>query len=180
MKNGFSMKVLLVVFAMMLAVTPGCYGPFTLTKSLHEWNDDVGDGNKWVSELVFLGLIILPVYGIATLGDAIIFNSIEFWTGDNPLDGDAKVIDEGDTRIVMERVGDVSERRVVVQVFEADRLVEEATLVTTEDGRTLKYDANGVFVSTAEVSGDGELVIVDADGEERIVTRESIDRALER
>ena len=63
----------------------GCYGPFNLTRQLHRWNGQVGD--KYVNELVFLALTILPlpVYGVAVLGDMIIFNSIEFWTGRNPV-----------------------------------------------------------------------------------------------
>ena len=62
----------------------GCTGPFKLTKGVHKWQ--TGFENKWVDEAAFLGCIILPVYGLATLGDAIIFNSVEFWTGENPMD----------------------------------------------------------------------------------------------
>lgn len=62
----------------------GCTGPFALTKKLHKWQ--TGFDDKWVDEVAFLGCIILPVYGLATLGDALIFNSVEFWTGDNPMD----------------------------------------------------------------------------------------------
>lgn len=62
----------------------GCYGPFNLTKRLYLWNGDVGD--KWENELVFLLFTILPVYGTVVSADAIIFNSIQFWTGENPVD----------------------------------------------------------------------------------------------
>ena len=68
----------------LLIASSGCYGPFNLTKQVHHWNGDVGD--KWVSEVVFIVLVIVPVYSFAMLGDAIIFNSIEFWGGDNPID----------------------------------------------------------------------------------------------
>jgi hypothetical protein len=34
---------------------------------------------------VFLGLCIIPVYGVAVFIDAIILNLIEFWTGTNPV-----------------------------------------------------------------------------------------------
>lgn len=61
----------------------GCYGPFNLTRQLHTWNGQLGD--KYVNELVFLGLAILPVYAGAVIGDAVLFNSIEFWTGRNPV-----------------------------------------------------------------------------------------------
>ncbi len=42
-------------------------------------------GNKFVKELVFLGLVILPVYEISILVDAFILNTLEFWTGSNPM-----------------------------------------------------------------------------------------------
>jgi hypothetical protein len=62
----------------------GCTGPFVLTKNLHKWQTSFED--KWVDEVAFLGCVILPVYGLATLADGLIFNSVEFWTGENPMD----------------------------------------------------------------------------------------------
>ena len=62
----------------------GCYGPFNLTRRLYQWNSQVGD--KWEKELVFLLLVALPVYELTALGDAIVFNSMEFWTGRNPVE----------------------------------------------------------------------------------------------
>lgn len=61
----------------------GCTGPFQLTKNLHKWQ--TSNDEKWVDEAVFLCCVILPVYGLCTLGDALIFNSIEFWSGENPI-----------------------------------------------------------------------------------------------
>jgi len=65
------------------SLSSGCYGPFNLTRNLHHWNGSIE--NKWGREGVFLVLAIIPVYGICMLGDAIIFNSIEFWGGENPI-----------------------------------------------------------------------------------------------
>ena len=69
-----------------LAAT-GCLGPFNLTDQLHHWNSNVCDpnttGGKWCNEGIFLVCNIIPVYGVCILGDAIIFNSVEFWTGKN-------------------------------------------------------------------------------------------------
>jgi len=64
-------------------LTVSCYGPFNATRRVHEWNGEVG--NTWVNEGVFLAFVILPVYGFASLGDALIFNTIEFWGGENPV-----------------------------------------------------------------------------------------------
>ena len=96
----------------------GCYGPFLLTKKVHAWNGQVSD-NKWVVEGVFLVCAWLPVYGIATLADALLFNSLEFWTGNNPMqktdavDVPTRRIVRGDTEMVLSRAGD----EMVVQQF---------------------------------------------------------------
>lgn len=61
----------------------GCFGEFSLTRKVYEFNQNVG--GKFVNELVFLAFCIIPVYEAATFVDAVILNSIEFWTGSNPL-----------------------------------------------------------------------------------------------
>lgn len=81
MKNTV-IKVLAV--ALIVAAMSSCYGPFRLTSKLHDWNGQVSQ-KKFVNELVFLGLCILPAYEICVLGDGLIFNSIEFWGGNNPI-----------------------------------------------------------------------------------------------
>ena len=65
------------------SMTTSCTGPFNLTRNVHHWNTSIE--NKWGEEGMFLVFVILPVYGICMLGDAIIFNSIEFWGGENPI-----------------------------------------------------------------------------------------------
>lgn len=71
-----------------------CMGSFQLTNKLYDWNStDVG--GKWGSELVFVALIIIPVYEVALLADGIILNSIEFWSGKNPMtmkDGEKETV----------------------------------------------------------------------------------------
>lgn len=61
-----------------------CIGSFALFNGLNGWVR--GLSNKWINWLVFLVLwILLPVYGIALLVDVLVINSIEFWTGSNPV-----------------------------------------------------------------------------------------------
>ena len=50
---------------------------------MKEWNQ--GIGNKFVNELVFIALNIVPVYGVAYFADVVVLNTIEFWTGSNPV-----------------------------------------------------------------------------------------------
>lgn len=60
-----------------------CIGSFSLTNRLMSWNKTIG--NKFVNELVFLAFWILPVYEVSGLADILVINSIEFWSGDNPM-----------------------------------------------------------------------------------------------
>ena len=60
-----------------------CIGSFQLFNNLREWNQGIGD--KFVNELVFLAFNIIPIYGVAYVADVLVLNSIEFWTGNNPV-----------------------------------------------------------------------------------------------
>jgi hypothetical protein len=64
--------------------TTGCYGKFAAFNALREWNGKFTD-DKFINWLVFLVLNIIPVYGIFFMGDALVINSVEFWTGSNPV-----------------------------------------------------------------------------------------------
>ena len=80
MKKTILKLMVLVLFATSLQ---GCYGKFALTRKLYTMNGQVGDkflrsGLTWV-------LLILPVYGIAGLADFVVLNTMEFWSGTNPV-----------------------------------------------------------------------------------------------
>ncbi len=78
------MKRFVAMFLSMciLALT-GCYGKFNLTRKVYEINGSVKD--KFLRSAVTWAFIIIPVYGIAALLDFIVFNTVEFWTGSNPM-----------------------------------------------------------------------------------------------
>jgi hypothetical protein len=85
-----SLKAATFAAVLMLgSLTPGCYGPFNATRNLWKWNGSIE--GKWGQEGVFLLCSIIPVYGLFMLGDALIFNSIQFWGGDNPIELTADV-----------------------------------------------------------------------------------------
>lgn len=60
-----------------------CVGSFGLFNRIASWNQSIG--TKFVNEIVFLALNIVPVYGVAYVADALVINSIEFWSGSNPM-----------------------------------------------------------------------------------------------
>jgi hypothetical protein len=63
---------------------PSCLGPDNAYNSVKNWNATVSD-QDWVNEGVFLVLTIIPVYGVCLFGDILIFNTIDYWTGDNAI-----------------------------------------------------------------------------------------------
>ncbi|MEZ6015255.1 MAG: DUF3332 family protein [Planctomycetota bacterium] len=69
--------------ALLLGAT-SCLGPNNATNSLRNWNATVTDMD-WADELLFLGMNIVPVYGIAMFADVVVLNTIDYWTGENPV-----------------------------------------------------------------------------------------------
>lgn len=141
----------------------GCYGPFLLTKKVHEWNGQVSD-NRWIVEVVFLVCAWLPVYGIATLADAVLFNSLEFWTGNNPMattaDAGTRRIVRGDTEMVLTRSGD----EMVVQQFQAGAPGPTLRLQRTANG-TIAMNQDGAVLFSAQTMADGSVLVQDAGGQ---------------
>jgi hypothetical protein len=76
------MKKLVVLLMIAIFAATGCTGTFKLTRTVYKIHRDQ---EKWVDEALFQVFVIVPVYGLATFADAILFNTIEFWTGKNPL-----------------------------------------------------------------------------------------------
>jgi len=89
-KNWISAGML-VVF---MGVLSGCYGQYALVHLLYKSNGTIE--NKWARSGVNALLIIFPVYAIAGLGDVIIFNTIEFWSGKNPITNSPSVAGKAD------------------------------------------------------------------------------------
>lgn len=89
MKKTLKLSALVLATAILCS---SCIGSFQLTNKLKDYND--GIGSKWVNELVFVAFCIVPVYEISLLVDAVVLNSIEFWTGDKALAqvGEKKVV----------------------------------------------------------------------------------------
>ena len=77
-------RVVALCLAVLFSVSAfGCYGKFQLTRKIYTWNGTLG--NKWVNSIVMWALMIIPVYEIGSAVDFLILNTIEFWTGNNPM-----------------------------------------------------------------------------------------------
>ena len=65
-------------------LSTSCLGSFSAFNSLRDWNDGLTN-NKFMDNLVFWALNIVPVYSLFFVGDVLFFNLLEFWTGSNPI-----------------------------------------------------------------------------------------------
>ena len=83
-------RTLTVATAILAAtmLTSSCIGKFALFNGLLSWNQKA-TGNKFLNELIFI--VISPAYAVCTVADALVLNTVEFWSGSNPIGKAGKV-----------------------------------------------------------------------------------------
>jgi hypothetical protein len=116
-----------------------------------------------------LVLAWVPVYGLAILGDAIVFNSIEFWTGNNPIVSSqvpvtsTKRIARKDAEAVLTHVSSAEGEQLIIEQFQHGQ--PAGTLRLERQGElTMATDAEGRLLYTAQTFADGRVVVRDAQG----------------
>lgn len=77
-------KTLKTVVCLMVGVClmSSCIGSFGLFNKMLSWNKNATN-SKFLNELIFL--VISPVYVICGTADVLVLNTIEFWSGSNPV-----------------------------------------------------------------------------------------------
>lgn len=135
----------IIVIIGLLAMAPGCYGSFSLVTKVYKWNGTLG--NKWVNEVAFIALNIVPVYSVASFIDAVILNSIEFWTGKNPMNASIDLPEQGASLAANE---DGS-----VRLTSKDGLT--LTIIPTTDGAEVR-DADGQLLARSVRTADGVTI----------------------
>jgi len=131
--SRFGKGIALVLVPAVGALSAGCCGNFQLTRKVYDMNRSIDE--KYVRSATTWIFVILPVYGFAALADLIVFNVIEFWTGENPAgsEPETKVSGQGSGRTVLTLSRDGSATVAVIERYEGGRLV--STLRVRDDGR---------------------------------------------
>ena len=80
-KRFFSVSAITLAGTLLFS---SCIGSFNLSKKVLAWNQTID--YKFVNEVVFVALWIVPVYEVCMLADILVINSIEFWSGENPVE----------------------------------------------------------------------------------------------
>ncbi|MFI5247411.1 MAG: DUF3332 family protein [Nitrospirales bacterium] len=158
-----------ILVGSVLTVTTACFGPFNLTRNVYQWNSNIkgsgGVNDKWMKEFVFFGMIIIPVYMFATLLDAFVFNSIQFWSGNNPIkandaggDGATRVVRLGGITVTMAE----SDRGTKV-TYERNGIVERRAMIEPSATGYRLIDETGALLAEAEKGQDGSVTLLDHD-----------------
>jgi hypothetical protein len=140
------------------ALTMGCYGRFPMTKALYRMNGGVPNGI--VRNIVFWLLVWFPIYWFAQIGDALIFNLIEFWTGASV--NVSSVSEDGKTRVTLETSEDGNVLNMTL-LREGEPEIH-SRFVRLEDGKYELRDANDEVLGQVIHTPEGNLNLTDAIG----------------
>jgi hypothetical protein len=168
------MKKLAACFLILAFVFTGCTGSFKVTKAVYHFHREQKE--KFVDELLFLGCVILPVYGIAMLADAIILNTVEFWTGRNPMTstGDTQntIAQNGQERVIMK----YDANKGTVEVSPVAHNGKALIFSRTNEG-VVAMDRSGKVLYTSVEGIDGAVTVFDANHKiVRYFTPDAVDK----
>ena len=149
-----------VAFAVLLGFLPfasACFGSFNLTRQAYQFNQGASQ-DKWVRWLVFL--VVSPIYPLAGLVDVLFANSVEFWSGKNPITAQLA------PQTVVGSKGEVAsliplENGARIVLSEPSGAVHTATLLREAPGVVGAYDEQGRLVRRLIGLGTAEPRIVD-------------------
>lgn len=137
-----------------------CIGSFALTNRVLSWNKQVG--SKFINELVFFAFWVLPVYEVTSMADLLVINSIEFWSGNNPVSASTKVIDTDNGRYLVDCDG-----KGYTVTFQPTG--ESYRLDFDVDSQTWALDFKGESYPLMTMVDDSHVRMIMPDGDMRLV-----------
>ena len=160
-------KLTLSVCAIMLAgsfLFSSCIGSFALSNKVLSWNQQIG--NKFVNEIVFFGFWILPVYEITMLADIVILNTVEFWSGSNPMAsiGDVKKVQGENGNYLVETL---ENGYSITKEGDENASME---LIYDKDLNSWNVVADGISTELIKMNNDGTANMTLPNGEDLTVT----------
>lgn len=129
------MRKKILCFVLFVFLFTGCTGSFQLTNTIYDFHREQ---SKWVDEILFLALIIVPVYGISMFVDGVVLNSIEFWTGKKLL---RVSIDTNNNHVIALNESDVS-----IVYYKADNSYTVQTKNTISPRFKIQQDGESIMI----------------------------------
>lgn len=160
-KKSFTVALSIILGSSLLFSS--CIGSFGLSNKLLSWNQSID--SKFVNELVFIAFCIVPVYEISLLADVLVLNSIEFWSGNNPVadTGKVKKIEAKDGIYTVETKTDGYH-------IEKEGEIASLDLVFDKNDQSWSIDTNGEEVKIMKFTAKDEVVMYLPDGKEMNVS----------
>jgi len=144
-----------VLAAFTCASVGGCYGKYALFNSAAKFGGNLG--GKYVGAVVNLVFWIVPVYEICLVGDLLIFNTIEFWTGSKLVSMNSDTYQETDAdgnKVYAVRNTDGS-----LSVSITDAGGKKADFTLEHDGNIIRaVDTKGKIIAQELIDDNGEIV----------------------
>ncbi|MBP5771173.1 MAG: DUF3332 domain-containing protein [Bacteroidaceae bacterium] len=150
-----SFKVAALLLAGML-VCSSCIGSFALFNKYEKWQCNM-TSSKFVNAIV--GFILQPIVGgVCLVADAIVLNTIEFWSGNNPVSASVQEIIGRDGRLYavkMTKNGyEVKDADGKVTVFTHDEKTDSWSVIQNGVKRDLiRFNADGTIQATLPDGG---------------------------
>lgn len=160
LKKERKMRKMIVGLIISAFILVGCTGSFHVTRLVYNMHRD--QTYKWVDEAIFVGCVVFPVYGMATIADALIFNTVEFWSGRNPValpqkgeETACRIVDDRENVVLSYDTG-----KDVVRIHSLEGSHPDLMLKRSADG-VLVCDASGSVLYSASRDGDGGVLVYD-------------------
>lgn len=155
-KRFFTVATIVAVSGSLLFSS--CIGSFAMSNKLLAWNKTLAD-NNFVNAIVFF--LLTPVYAITlTVGDALVLNTIEFWTGDNPMEAG-----------VIKQVKGEDGTIYTVETLENGYRIEneagkEMQLIYDKESNTWSSVSEGITTKLIKIEKDSKAIVYLPNGNE--------------
>jgi len=150
----------ILLVAMLPLVIGGCYGTFPITNKIYEFNGDISR-HKIIKTVVLWVFVIIPVYEVGMIVDAIIPNLIEFWTGEQIMAVGPTTDSNGNT-VCLTPSSDG--KQAVLTVSRDGKVLAQEFFVKVSDTTFEVRDAQGTLHGKVLKSPDGTISLTDRNG----------------
>ena len=160
LRSGRIYVIPVLLVAMLPLLIGGCYGGFPLTHKIYDFNGDISR-HKIIQTVLFWVFVIIPVYEVGMIVDAIIFNLVEFWTDVQLLSVGPITDSKGNT---VSLTPSPDGKQAVLTVSRDGKVLVQEFFVKVSDTTLEVRDAQGTLHGKVLKSPDGTISLTDRNG----------------
>lgn len=159
--NSLKIGVCLLIGSFMFS---SCIGSFSLFNKYANWQKEM-TSNKYINAIV--GFFLMPIVGSITLiVDSLVLNTIEFWSGENPVASNI-----GKTQSIIGSDGLLYAVKTLRDGYEVKSPSGEVTyFLYDKKNDSWQVSQNGTVKEIFRFNEDGRSIKVNVDGESRDFT----------